>query len=63
MKVISFKGQDFKEVKKKCNSNNLFIDPLFTADNSSLMYCDILKNQVDSYNIKWKRPKVYLVAK
>ena len=58
MKTICFKEQNYEEIKRNYNSKNLFIDPIFQANNEALMYCDLLKNQFEYYDIIWKRPKV-----
>ena len=59
MKILSFKDQDFKSLRGRCNQKNLFVDPIFKADSSSLVYSDALfKQKLDALNVKWLRPKV-----
>jgi hypothetical protein len=50
-KIKSFREQNYQELKKKHNKNNLFSDPLFKPENKSLFL------NRECSEIVWKRPK------
>ena len=60
MIIANFKGQDYKKLKIKCNPKNLFVDPIFKADQQSLFYNENgrFKKSMDSQLIEWLRPEV-----
>jgi hypothetical protein len=53
MSIKPFKGQDYNELVGEYSEDNLFEDPEFGADYSSLYY----QNE-PSCEIEWKRPTV-----
>lgn len=59
MITLHFKGQDYKKLKIKCNPKNLFVDPIFKADQQSLFYNENghFKKSMDSQLIEWLRPE------
>lgn len=58
MSIKPFKGQDYNELNELYSSENLFEDPEFPANNSSLYHTRQFQNQLSRRNIKWKRPGV-----
>ena len=54
--AIPFKNQNYAELKAQHDENNLFEDPEFPANDSSLYY-----SQNKPYGVQWLRPKVFLV--
>ena len=53
--VIHFKNQNYDMLKMMYDENNLFEDPLFPAEDSSMFY----SNPYPPY-VEWKRPHVYI---
>ncbi len=60
MKTLNFKGQNYKALKGKCNTKNLFVDPIFKANFGSLCYssCSPFQNNMNRSDIVWMRPHV-----
>jgi len=51
---VPFKNQDYSDLKAQHDEHNLFEDPEFPADNSSLFYS---KNPPNG--VRWLTPKVF----
>ncbi len=62
MAYKNFKEQNYTHLKFKCNSKNLFTDPIFKANSNSLFYRDFydqnFRKVIDDMKIVWLRPKV-----
>ena len=61
MSIRSFKGQDYNELKDQYDSDNLFEDPEFPANGSSIYHTQQFASQLSRSfprGISWRRPTV-----
>ena len=63
MSIKPFKNQSYHDLKEQHDSENLFEDQEFPADNRAIYYTNQFASQLSRYfprGIEWKRPTVIL---
>jgi len=63
MSIIPFKNQSYLDLKNQHDSDNLFEDPEFPANDRAIYYTSQFANQLSRYfprGVEWKRPTVII---